>query len=45
MDENEIIMDGEKYERQYKIYLENKAIDEIFDNVSDTSSDYSYESE
>ena len=45
MDENEIIMDGEKYERQYKIYLENKAIDEIFDNVSDSSSDYSYESE
>ena len=45
MDENEIIMDGEKYERQYKIYLENKAIDEIFDNNSDVSSEYSYESE
>ena len=45
MDENEIIMDSEKYERQYKIYLENKAIDEIFENNSDTSSEYSYDSE
>ena len=45
IDDNEIIMDGEKYERQYKIYLENKAIDEIFDNNSDVSSEYSYESE
>lgn len=44
IDENEI-MDGERYERQYKIYLENKAIDEIFENVSDVSSEYSYESD
>ena len=45
MDENEIIMDGDKYERQYRLYLENKAIDEIFENGSDVSSEYSYESE
>tara|TARA_B100001057_G_C22255273_1_gene721101 strand:- start:298 stop:588 length:291 start_codon:yes stop_codon:yes gene_type:complete len=45
MDENEIIMDSDKYERQYKLYLENKAIDEIFENGSDISSEYSYESE
>ena len=45
MDENDIIMDGDKYERQYKLYLENKAIDEIFENSSDVSSEYSYESE
>ena len=45
IDENEIIMDGEKYERQYRLYLENKVLDEIFDNSSDASSEYSYESE
>ena len=38
-------MDGEKYERQYRMYLENKVLDEIFDNSSDESSEYSYESE
>ena len=43
MDENsELLMDGERYERMYKIYLENKKIDEILDaSESDSNSDYS----
>ena len=43
MDENsELLMDGERYERMYKIYLENKKIDEILDaSESDSCSDYS----
>ena len=43
MDENsELMMDGERYERMYKIYLENKKIDEILDaSDSDSYSDYS----
>ena len=43
MDENsELFMDGERYERMYKIYLENKKIDEILDaSESDSCSDYS----
>ena len=42
LDENsEIMMDGERYERLYNIYLENKMIDEILDETSETSSNYS----
>lgn len=43
MDENsDLLMDGERYERLYKIYLENKNIDEILDaSESDSNSDYS----
>ena len=43
MDENsDLMMDGERYERLYKIYLENKHIDEILDaSDSDSNSDYS----
>ena len=42
MDENsDLMLDGERYERLYKIYLENKRIDEILDEISDTSSNYS----
>ena len=39
---SELLMDGERYERMYKIYLENKKIDEILDaSESDSNSDYS----
>lgn len=42
LDENsDLLMDGERYNRLYKIYLENKRIDEIMDDISDTSSNYS----
>ena len=42
MDENsDLMLDGERYERLYKIYLENKRIDEILDENSETSSNYS----
>ena len=42
IDENsDIMLDGERYERLYKIYLENKRIDEILDENSETSSNYS----
>lgn len=36
------IMDADRYDRMYEIYLENKRIDTIMDDsVSDTSSNYS----
>ena len=40
-----MIMDGDRYDRMYDIYLENKRIDEIMDSesvddVSDVSDDY-----
>ena len=42
IDENsDLMMDRERYERLYKIYLENKRIDEILDEKSETSSNYS----
>jgi hypothetical protein len=42
MDENsDLMLDGERYERLYKIYLENKRVDEILDEKSETSSNYS----
>ena len=42
MDENsDLMLDRERYERLYKIYLENKMIDEILDGNSETSSNYS----
>ena len=39
--ETDIILDPARYENQYEIYLENKRIDEIMDNYSDKSSNYS----
>ena len=42
--EDEQFINPERYESQYEIYLENKRIDEIFDE-SDNSSNYSYGSE
>ena len=42
--DDEQFIDIERYESQYEIYLENKRIDEIFDE-SDNSSNYSYVSE
>ena len=36
-----LIMDSERYESLYKIYLENKRIDEILDVSENSSSDYS----
>ena len=41
--ETDIILDPERYESQYEIYLENKRIDEILDDYSDKSSNYSEE--
>ena len=41
--ENDVILDRESYENQYEIYLENKRIDEIMDNYSEKSSNYSEE--
>ena len=35
------ILDGDRYDRMYEIYIENKRIDDILDNMSDNSSDYS----
>ena len=43
-DNEDQIVDIERYESQYKIYMENKKIDEIFDK-SDNSSNSSYDSE
>ena len=45
IDENTIIYDYERFERQYKLYIENKEIDELFEGSSDNSSEYSYESD
>ena len=42
--EDEQFINPERYESQYEIYLENKRIDQIFDE-SDNSSNYSYGSE
>ena len=39
--ETDIISDPERYENLYEIYLENKKIDEIMDNYSDKTSNYS----
>ena len=36
-----LIMDSERYESLYKIYLENKRIDEILDVSESSSADYS----
>jgi len=36
-----LIMDSERYESLYKIYLENKRIDEILDVSDSSSADYS----
>ena len=35
------ILDGDRYDRMYEIYIENKRIDAILDDMSDNSSDYS----
>ena len=42
--DDEQFIDPERYESQYEIYLENKRIDEIF-NESDNSSNISYDSD
>ena len=43
--DNDMILDGDRYDRMYEIYLENKRIDEIMeegsnDDMSDISDDY-----
>ena len=43
--DNDMVLDGDRYDRMYEIYLENKRIDEIMeegsnDDISDISDDY-----